>query len=73
MALRITGARDERGAARDNAVPAERLRVHGYRDHNGRPKAYTRPWGTSVEVSLLPNTQLMEFIYLENEKDTRGK
>jgi hypothetical protein len=24
-------------------------------------------------VSLLANTQLMEFIYLENEKDTRGK
>jgi len=37
------------------------------------PKAYTKPWGTTVEVSLLPNTELMEFICLENEKDTRGK
>ena len=37
------------------------------------PKAYTKPWGTTVEVTLLPNTQLMEFICLENEKDTRRK
>jgi hypothetical protein len=37
------------------------------------PKAYTRPWGTSVDVTLLPNTELMEFICLENEKDTRKK
>ena len=37
------------------------------------PKAYTKPWGTSVEVTLLPNTDLMEFICLENEKDTRKK
>jgi hypothetical protein len=37
------------------------------------PKAYTRPWGTTVEVTLLPNTELFEFICLENEKDTRGK
>jgi len=36
-------------------------------------KAYTKPWGTTVEVTLLPNTQLMEFICLENEKDTRRK
>jgi hypothetical protein len=37
------------------------------------PKAYSKPWGNTVEVTLLPNTQLMEFICLENEKDTRGK
>ena len=37
------------------------------------PKAYTKPWGTTVEVTLLPNTQLMEFICLENEKKTGGK
>ena len=37
------------------------------------PKAYTRPWGTTVEVTLFPNTELMEFICLENEKDTRPK
>ena len=36
-------------------------------------KAYTKPWGTMVEVTLLPNTQLMEFICLENEKKTGGK
>jgi len=35
------------------------------------PKAYTKPWGTTVAVTLLPNTDLMEFICLENEKDTR--
>lgn len=37
------------------------------------PKAYTKPWGNTVEVTLLPNTDLMEFICLENEKDTRKK
>jgi hypothetical protein len=36
-------------------------------------KAYTKTWGTTVEVTLLPNTQLMEFICLENEKKTGGK
>lgn len=36
-------------------------------------KAYTRPWGTTVQVALLPDTQLMEFICLENEKKTGGK
>ena len=37
------------------------------------PKAYTKPWDVSVNVNLLPNTDLMEFICLENEKDTRKK
>lgn len=37
------------------------------------PKAYTKPWGATVEVTLQPNTELMEFICLENEKDTRPK
>ena len=37
------------------------------------PKAYTRPWGTTVEVTLTPNTELMEFICLENERDTRKR
>ncbi len=33
------------------------------------PKAYTRPWTVTVEVSLMPNSELMEFICLENERD----
>ena len=37
------------------------------------PKAYTRPWTVTVEAGLLPNTELIEFICLENEKDTRRK
>jgi hypothetical protein len=37
------------------------------------PQAYTKPWGATVEVTLLPNTELIEFICLENEKDTRKK
>jgi hypothetical protein len=37
------------------------------------PKAYTKPWGTTVQVALVPDTELMEFICLENEKDTRTK
>jgi hypothetical protein len=36
------------------------------------PEAYTKPWTVNVEVSLMPNAELMEFICLENEKDTRG-
>jgi hypothetical protein len=37
------------------------------------PKAYTKPWTVTVEATLSTNTDLMEFICLENEKDTRGK
>ena len=37
------------------------------------PKAYTKPWGASVDATLLPDTELMEFICLENEKDTTKK
>jgi hypothetical protein len=37
------------------------------------PKAYTRPWTVAVELGLLPDTQLMEFICLENERDTRKR
>jgi hypothetical protein len=33
------------------------------------PKAYTKPWTVNVQVSLLPNAELMEFICLENERD----
>jgi hypothetical protein len=37
------------------------------------PKAYTKPWGNTVEATFMPNTELMEFICLENERDTRPK
>jgi hypothetical protein len=37
------------------------------------PKAYTKPWTVFVPVTLLPAAELMEFICLENEKDTIGK
>ena len=37
------------------------------------PKAYTKPWTVNVEARLLPNTELMEFVCLENEKDVRNK
>jgi len=33
------------------------------------PKACTRPWNAAVDVALVPDTQLMEFICLENERD----
>ncbi len=36
-------------------------------------RAYTKTWGTSFEVTLQTNSELMEFICNENEKDTRGK
>jgi len=36
------------------------------------PKAYTRPWTTATVTALLiPDTELMEFICLENEKDSK--
>ena len=37
------------------------------------PKAYTKPWSVALEPTLSTNTELMEFICLENEKDVRGK
>jgi hypothetical protein len=33
------------------------------------PKAYTKPWTVDVGARLLPNSELLEFICLENEKD----
>src|SRR5512139_1900533 len=30
------------------------------------PKAYIKPWTVNVEVTLMPNAELMEFICLEN-------
>jgi len=37
------------------------------------PKAYTKPWTVAVELGLLPETELMEFICLENERDSRKR
>jgi hypothetical protein len=37
------------------------------------PQAYTKPWSANVEVTLVPNGELMEFICLENEKDVRPR
>jgi hypothetical protein len=37
------------------------------------PKAYTKPWSVTVGARLAPNTELMEFICLENEKDVGRK
>jgi hypothetical protein len=33
------------------------------------PKAYTKPWTVTVHQRLLPDTELIEFICQENEKD----
>lgn len=33
------------------------------------PKAYTRPWTVSVHHALIPDTELIEFVCNENEKD----
>jgi hypothetical protein len=37
------------------------------------PGAYTRPWSTALQVTLLPDTELMEFICPENERNTSGR
>ena len=34
------------------------------------PKAYTAPWTIQLNQSLLPDTDLLDYICLENEKDT---
>lgn len=33
------------------------------------PKTYTKPWTISVAVNLAPDTDLLEYVCLENEKD----
>jgi hypothetical protein len=35
------------------------------------PKAYTKPWTTELHPELVPDTELIEFICNENEKDAR--
>jgi hypothetical protein len=35
------------------------------------PKAYTRPWTVTVPQRLMADTELIEFVCLENEKSTR--
>lgn len=33
------------------------------------PKAYTRPWTIAATINLVPDTELLEFVCAENEKD----
>ena len=33
------------------------------------PKVYTKPWTIDVDVNLVPDTELLEYVCLENEKD----
>jgi hypothetical protein len=33
------------------------------------PKAYTKPWSVTVHQRLMPDTELIEFVCVENEKD----
>jgi hypothetical protein len=35
------------------------------------PKAYTKPWTVTEPMALLPDTELLEFVCNENEKDLR--
>ena len=35
------------------------------------PKAYTRPWTTELHPELVPDTELLEMVCNENEKDVR--
>jgi hypothetical protein len=35
------------------------------------PKAYTKPWGVTVKQLLTPDSEMIEFICAENEKDVR--
>jgi hypothetical protein len=33
------------------------------------PKAYTKPWSVNLELTLTPDTELIEYVCNENEKD----
>ena len=35
------------------------------------PKAYTRPWTVTLHQLLMVDTELLEFVCLENEKDVQ--
>ncbi len=35
------------------------------------PKAYTKPWTVTVKQSIELNTEMIEFICAENERDVR--
>jgi hypothetical protein len=35
------------------------------------PKAYTKPWTVKVHESVVLNTELMDYICNENEKDLK--
>jgi hypothetical protein len=35
------------------------------------PKAYTKPWTAEIHPELIPDTELMEFVCNENERDVR--
>jgi hypothetical protein len=35
------------------------------------PKAYTKPWKAKLHPELIPDTELMEFVCSENERDLR--
>jgi hypothetical protein len=35
------------------------------------PKAYTKPWSVTIEMALIVDTQMLEEICLDNERDTK--
>ena len=37
------------------------------------PKAYTKPWSFREDVHLLPDTELLEYICAENERDFKHR
>lgn len=54
----------------------ERFRRHDYGHMDIQitiddPKAYTKPWTAELHPELIPDTELMEFVCNENERDVR--
>jgi len=35
------------------------------------PKAYTRPWSVTINQQIMLDTELIEFVCLENEQSTK--
>jgi hypothetical protein len=35
------------------------------------PKAYTKPWSVTLNQIAMPDTELLDYFCLDNEKDTK--
>ena len=55
----------------DRALHARELRQPDDRDHGGRSEGVYRPWSVTVNQQIMLDTELIEFVCLENEQSTK--